>query len=860
MFHSGVHPTLRLRTREGFEVVGTANHPVLCLERVAGVPLLQWRLLEELRPGAIVVIDRHIRDDAGAATEGDLAAAFLAGAFVAEGWVSERRAGFNNVDKVYFDAVLRAYDAVVGGRHYTYSRRIASGSLLHELDVHDLASLRRSPLAEAAGLRSADKPVCPSSSGTAEYAMKQAFLQALFEGDGCVSLLPRATVQISYSTRSRQLAPDVQLLLLEFGIVSRQSHARRGEIKVVITNRRDARLFERRVGFWGAKQEKLESVMEAIPRTSRALSHDHVPFLAEYVRGAERSPWLRKYNIDRFERWERDGTEILIHIESSEVRSVIVPLVDGGYYYATVESITDAGEQPVYSVRVVSDSHAFSAGGFVNHNTEAKLAPLAMRLLGEIDEDTVDMEPTYDGDEQQPVCSPRFPNLLVNGVGGIAVGMATNIPPHNLGEMIDATRAPARKPRRIGPRSHGVREGSRLPDRRQILGQWDQRDVPARPGLDQDARRRRDRGAPGGSGSWSAVPYQTSAEVIGQKIAELVTTGASKASATCAPPRRATRSGSSSTWSRDANPQVVLNQLYKHTPMQTNFARTWSRSSTACRALLDLRRGAEGVRRAPGRGGHAPLRVPARQGARRAHILEGLLKALDMIDAIIRSSGTARRRGGEQASLAPFAFSEEQAQHILDMPLRRLAQLERQRAARGVRRAAGHDRRPRAILADHGSCAGDQGRAADVRAKYANDRRDRDHARPRRDRRPRPHRGRGARRRCCRKGGYVKTVQIDEFRGKAAAARASRGPICATRTIVEHLLTSTAHSYLLFFSNRGRVYRLRAHEIPMKDRTAADALVNLLALAARRAHRSRHRYAARTKTARTCSSPPATAW
>src|SRR5699024_1822503 len=102
-FHSGDHPTLRIRTREGFEVTGTHNHPVLCLERIAGVPVLQWRLLEEIEPGTVVVISRAPTSDHLTATDPECEIAFLAGAFVAEGWMSPSRAGFNNTDGEYFD-------------------------------------------------------------------------------------------------------------------------------------------------------------------------------------------------------------------------------------------------------------------------------------------------------------------------------------------------------------------------------------------------------------------------------------------------------------------------------------------------------------------------------------------------------------------------------------------------------------------------------------------------------------------------------------------------------------------------------------------------------------------------------------
>ncbi|EUA56647.1 DNA gyrase subunit A [Mycobacterium xenopi 4042] len=127
------------------------------------------------------------------------------------------------------------------------------------------------------------------------------------------------------------------------------------------------------------------------------------------------------------------------HHRDPDAQAIADELTDGRFYYAKVASVTDAGVQPVYSLRVDTADHAFITNGFVSHNTEARLTPLAMEMLREIDEETVDFIPNYDGRVQEPTVLPsRFPNLLANGSGGIAVGMATNIPPHNLRELAEA--------------------------------------------------------------------------------------------------------------------------------------------------------------------------------------------------------------------------------------------------------------------------------------------------------------------------------------------------------------------------------------------------------------------------------------
>ena len=209
LFHSGDHETYEVSTAEGFSVTGTANHPLLCLVDLGGVPTLLWKLIEEIRPGDRVALQRSQPMEFGCADWEETLTGLLLGAFISEGFVAENRAGFNNLDRDYFRTVLAAYDAVVGGTRDVSERTIASGSTLLELDVHSMDSVAESPLAELTGVRSAHKFI-PDCVWNAPTAVKRAFLRALFEGDGSCSALPRTSIQVSYSTRSARLAADVQ--------------------------------------------------------------------------------------------------------------------------------------------------------------------------------------------------------------------------------------------------------------------------------------------------------------------------------------------------------------------------------------------------------------------------------------------------------------------------------------------------------------------------------------------------------------------------------------------------------------------------------------------------------------------------
>src|ERR1700704_3722411 len=317
--------------------------------------------------------------------------------------------------------------------------------------------------------------------------------------------------------------------------------------------------------------------------------------------------------------------------------------------------------------------------------TEARLSPLAMELIGEIEENTVDFADTYDGQNTEPVVLPaRFPNMLVNGVGGIAVGMATNIPPHNLGEVIDAVVHLIDNPDATPDDLMRFVQGPDFPTGALILGRSGILDAyrTGRGSVKMRAVAEIDEDRKGGQRIVvTQVPYQTSVEVIGQKVAELVNDRRIEGIRDV----RTESPGDSVRLvvdlKRDANAQVVLNQLWKHTPMQTNFPCHMLALVDGVPRLLNLAQALKVyvehqvvvIRR------RTEYRL--RKARERAHIVEGFIRALDMIDAIvalIRASEDApAAREGLMAE--PFSFSEIQASHILDMPLRRLSQLEGQK-------------------------------------------------------------------------------------------------------------------------------------------------------------------------------------
>jgi DNA gyrase subunit A len=838
VFHSGDHPTLRLRTREGFELTGSHNHPVLCLVDMVGVPLLLWKRLDELRPNDKVLVSRVRRVPDFGLAPGDEQIALLLGAFVSEGWFSETRGGFNNVDKDFFDSVLAAYDAVVGGPRYVYERQIASGSRLHELDVQRLDHVKSSPLAALVGVASRAKEI-PEALWRGTKAFKQVFLAALFTGDGSSSLLPRRSIQISYSTYSEQLANDVQQMLLEFGVVSRLCRYAKGEVKVVIGNRRDARLFANEVGFLGAKQEKLERDLEAIPRSSRALSRDYVPFVAEYIRSESGAPWLHRNNIDRVERWERSGAAILEQIESEEVKRVVAPLTDGDYYYATVASIADVGVQPVYSLRVDSDDHSFLTNGFVSHNTECRLSRMATEMLRDIDADTVDFQPNYDESRREPTVLPaRFPNLLVNGSSGIAVGMATNMPPHRLGEVVDAILQLIDKPDANVEDLMKHVKGPDFPTGGIVVGREGIRDA-YRTGRGRIVMRARAHIEELRGGKTAIIvnelPYGVKKGGDSGVIAKIADLYKEKVlTEISAVEDYSDRTGMriQIDLKREAIPQVVLNKLFKHTPLQTTFGynavalvdgvpRTLSLLELV-HHYLDYQR--EVVTRR--------LKHELRQAEKRAHVLQGYLTALDNLDAVIALiRGAADTDEAREQLMSRFDLSEIQAQAILDLRLRALTALERKRVEDEHSDLQERIAELRGILGDPARIDGlIREELLEIKEIYGrND-----------DRRTEIVAAEGELELedliaeedmviAITRSGYVKRLPVSTYREQRRGGIGVMGMELKDEDYIEHLFVASTHDYVLFFTSVGKVYRLKVHELPLGSRQSKGrAIVNLL--------------------------------
>ena len=462
--------------------------------------------------------------------------------------------------------------------------------------------------------------------------------------------------------------------------------------------------------------------------------------------------------------------------------------------------------------------------------TEARLEQLAMHMLDGIDEETVDFEDNYSGERQEPTVLPaRFPNLLVNGSTGIAVGMATNIPPHNLTEIIDATIHLIQNPDATAEALLEFVKGPDFPTGAYIVGSRGAREalltgrgsVKMRAVTDvEEVRKGRT------AIVVTEVPYQVSRDRIMEKIADLVRdkkiTGI--ADLRDESDRKGTRLVIE--LKREAVPQVVLNQLFKLTQLQESFGVNMV-------ALVDGVPHTLNVAQMIGYYVDHQMEVVERRtkfrlakAEARAHIVEGLLIALDNIDAVVKViRGSKDTDAARTKLMKQFKLSEIQATHILDMPLRRLTALETDKLReefaelgkliKYLKALLKSPAKRRALIAEE---------LTEIKEKFGDGRRSQFVA----DDGDMTLEDLIADEEIvvtATANGYIKAVNASAYRKQGRGGRGVKAENLREDDVISHLVHTTAHAYLLFFTNLGKVYRIKAHELPRKERTAKGVLV-----------------------------------
>lgn len=468
--------------------------------------------------------------------------------------------------------------------------------------------------------------------------------------------------------------------------------------------------------------------------------------------------------------------------------------------------------------------------------TEVRLSPLAMEMLRDLEKDTVDFRLNFDETLEEPVVLPsRFPNLLVNGSAGIAVGMATNIPPHNLTEIIDALELLSKNPQATDDELLAIVRGPDFPTGGIILGTQGIRDayLTGRGSIQVRGKTSVEFGSDGKDKLLiTEIPYQQNKAVLIEKIAELVRE--KKIEGISELRDESDRSGVRIVIElrRGFKPDLILNQLFKYTPLQQSF-------SVITLALTDGRPKIFTLRELLFAYLEHQKAVVARRSKylldralERAHLLEGLRIALDNLDRVIEIIRSAPdEKEARQNLMESFNLSEKQAQAILDMRLRRLTGLERQKLEEEYRSLMEEIAYLRALLADETLIMGEVKRELkEIKQKYGDGRLTKivaaegeieleDLIHEEKVVITHTHQG------------YIKRIPLDTYRSQHRGGRGIIGQTMREKDFVEHLFVCSTRDLLLCFSNMGKVYPLKVHEIPESGRTArGTGSVNLLPL------------------------------
>ncbi len=852
-FNSGKHPPFELITEQDYSLKGTSNHPLLCwVIDEFGFPSIRWKVLSEITSEDYVLLNRKFAlfNQVNHSLKNYYPSpllrekkitfplvmnpqlGFLLGALVSEGSFHQKKIIFNNQDLDFYGAVKKAIFQNFP-ETTLYERDIAGNC--KELELYHQKAVR---FLDNIGLKSAKAHekeipfiIFTSPKETAKY-----FLQALYEGDGSVQYVADKrhggkSIQLTYTSKSKKLLHQLKVLLLNFGIITSAlcKDNRNDCYRLIIPGAYNVNLFREKIGFFSTRKNNILASAGAISQT-RMSKIDYIPYLNAYLRKNYPSQFIIKNNFDRYNNLEKNYSKLLKILKPTD-KNLVNWLLKHHYFFNKVKTIEKLKEkETVYSIKVDSPCHSFIANGFINHNTEAKLNKLAEEMLKDIEKNTVLFKDNFDGSLKEPAVLPsKFPNLLVNGSSGIAVGMATNIPPHNVNEVCDGIIAtidhPAITTRELMeiipapdfPTGGEISCGNALlyayeKGRGKIV-------IKSVVEFEEDKIIVKE------------IPYQVNKAELIEQIADLVKDKK-------IPEIRGLNDESDREGIRividlkkGADTEVVLNQLYKFSRLKLSFGinlLALVNNQPKTLGLKDLleyhisHRKEIIVKR---------TEYDLGQARERIHILDGLLTALINIDEII--PGIKRSKTIDEAKefvMTTYSLSELQAKAILEMKLQKLASLEQQKIKDEHTELLEKIKLFQEILSSEKKVFDlIKEETQEIKENYG----------------------------CARKSkivegeyedidmeelikeepvvvtmtnsGYIKRLSLDTYKTQKRGGKGVKAAGMKEEDFVERLYVTSTHAYLLFFTDKGQVYWLKVYQLPEGSRQAkGQHISNLL--------------------------------
>lgn len=858
-FDSGEHPTIKITTVDNFSITGTHNHPVLTFAYENGKIAYYWKTLDLVKEGDYIVLSRNsiypveylnisqYKPEFGSKNKLinlpdilDENLACIMGAIVAEGHIDSKRFGFTNLHGDLLDAFKYAMDITFGQNAYHTFERIPVGWSQNPYVSVEMHNMKTCEFLNELGLsfnKIASKKSIPWSILQSPKSVVTAFLSALYEGDGCAEINSKT---VTYNTKSKLLCDQLQIVLLGLGITSKLSFSKSRNIyKIIISGKNDLNNFRSEINFLSArKQSLLNMIIDDLKDKKNCSTHnDYIPFISSFLRDKLNKSWIKKNNFDRYNNFKLNIAELKQNLDS-ELFSVIEQINNDNYFYQRVESVENAGINRVYSIKVDSDCHSFVSNGIINHNTEAKFSIFGDQMVSELSNQVVDYQPNYNDELMEPVVLPSLlPNLIVNGCSGIAVGWATSMAPHNLREVANLIAAYIKDPELSVEEIMTIMPGPDFPTPCKILGTnginsyfSTGRGTVHLEGyytLENDKNQQYIK--------VTGLPYGGSAEGFCREIKDLVES--KKIEGITNLKNLSNKKGMDvRVWvHRNANSNVVLNLILKHTCLRTNF----SVNSTV---LLDGKKVVENVpmlKLVEVFVNHRKDVITKKFNAeldknkKRIHILDGLIGITNKIDAVIKLIRNADNREIAQQQLISekFVDSVEQAEAVLKITLGNLTKLdvngmtdehskltkrngwlEEQLASETkmlkliskeqleLADKIGDDRRSEIVPSADDFNYEDLIEEEQIVVSLTKD-------------------------------GYIKRVPLDTFKSQG---RGGKGVIAVRgreEDEASDIFVGSTHDLFLFFTNKGNLLKKKGYEIPLSTRTNKGIhTANLLAL------------------------------
>lgn len=860
-FDSGMHDTLKITTDKGFSLKGSKNHPVLTLSvNKWGRPIFLWKLLENVKEGDILILDR-LQDNFWPSQLLDLSKyrpklfdgrskkkklpikldedlAFLIGSLIAEGTISENKLEFCNSDKIFINKFRNIWNNKFPDSKLHFFEKNPSSygkKKYYRLECHSRHTIKFLRNMGLLPVRSCKKEI-PSVILRSPKNVVSSFLRAYFEGDGSISFSTKM-IELSCCSKSSELLRVLQILLLRFGIDATKRYDRYREIgKLYLRGKRNVARFYKEIGFDSKRKSNvLESVLLSYKRESSL--KDYVPFISDFVRGLSKDKFLTKNNFDRYPNMQKNYNKVCSVLRSKtgiDYKGLFEYFLTYSYLFDKVVSVKSAGKQKVYSIKVESDCHSFISNGFISHNTEAKLSKISSELLGDIGKDTVNMLPNFDASTKEPEVLPaKLPALLLNGTTGIAVGMATNIPPHNLTELCDAIVAYINKPNIDvdGLMEHvkgpdfptgGYAMGSGIKD---IYEKGKGRVVMRGRTTTEEVKKKQ-------RIIITEIPYMVNKADLVRDIAKLAT---DKKLPNVSDLRDESAKGKIRVvveLKKGTDPKFTLNKLYKLTKLQTNFDANIIALVDKQPRVLTLKRAIEVYVNHRKKVVIRRSKFDLKKAEDRKEIVVGLLKALNDIDKIVEFIKKSKNAAEANKGLIDkFKFTVRQAKAILETRLQQLTSME-------AGKLKDEKKKLENTIAELQNILGSEKEVlkvikkeiAQIKKDYGDERRTR----------------------VIKKidkikeedliqkknvivtiteSGYIKRMDVKTYKEQKRGGSGMRGTGLKEEDFVKTLIPCSTHDYLLFFTKGGRVYWLKANDVPAAERQSKGrSIVNLLNL------------------------------